>query len=63
MKNSRGGQEGSEGPGVAAARRARLPLLFSVRGSQNKKAKGESPEDSAALSDYKRRLSVVRLQM
>lgn len=34
VKNSRGGQEGSKGPGVAAAtgRAARLPLLFSAEG-------------------------------
>lgn len=46
VKNSRGGQEGSEGPGVAAAQSAEpVSLCYLVLSGLEIKEAGESPEN------------------
>lgn len=59
VKNSRGGQEGSEGPGVAAARRARLVFLcYLVRGGPEiKRRRGKSRRLGSAIRLQERAVS------
>lgn len=52
VKNSRGGQEGSEGPGVATAESPEpIFLCYLVRSGLEIKEAGESPENQATLLD------------
>lgn len=54
VKNSRGGQEGSEGPGVATAERPEPVFLsYLVQSGLEIKDAGESPETQVTLSDYR----------
>lgn len=54
MKNSRGGQEGSEGPGAATAESPEpVFLCYLVRSGLEIKEARESPEEQAALLDYR----------
>ena len=54
VKNSRGGQEGSEGPGVATAESPEpVFLCYLEQSGLEIKEAGESPENQARLLDYR----------